>query len=278
MPSIEDKNLRDVPIVVLDTETTGLYPGLGHRVVEVGAIRFENWKPVGTFSQLVQPDWPMHPAASKVVGLTDEDLVGKPRFPEIADQLLDFVEGAIMVAHSAPFDAEFLALEFSLAKKVRGDGEHVLPNPWICTLQLARRNFYFGRNNLSHIANKLRIPVGRAHRALNDVYMTAEVLKRMSQELAKRNIKTVGDFFNAQGDEIYAPPPPNIDLMPPMDVAVAEKRDLEILYVHNEKTVRRISPRYAVSHHGTPYLVAYCHLRQAPRVFRIDRIFSATLL
>ena len=278
MPSLEDKRLRDVPLVVLDTETTGLYPGLGHRVVEVGAIRFENWKSVATMSQLVQPDWPMHPAASKVVGLTDEDLVGKPRFPEIADELLALIDGAIIVAHSAAFDSEYLGLELWLAGRARGVRDPVLPNPWICTLQLARNQFYFGRNSLSHIANKLRIPVGRAHRALNDVYMTAEVLKRMSQELDKRGIRTVGDYFIAQGNAIYTPTPPDVDLMPPMDQAIAEKRDLEILYINENKTVRRITPRYAVRHRGTPYLVAYCHLRQEPRVFRIDRIFSATLL
>ena len=278
MPSLEDKRLRDVPLVVLDTETTGLYPGLGHRVVEVGAIRFENWESVATMSQLVQPDWPMHPAASKVVGLTDEDLVGKPRFPAITDELLALIDGAIIVAHSAAFDSEYLGLELWLAGRARGAREPVLPNPWLCTLQLARNQFYFGRNSLSHIANKLRIPVGRAHRALNDVYMTAEILKRMSRELDKRGIRTVGDYFVAQGNAIYTPTPPDVDLMPPMDQAIAEKRDLEILYINENKTVRRITPRYAVRHRGTPYLVAYCHLRQEPRVFRIDRIFSATLL
>lgn len=278
MPSIEHKNLRDVPLVVLDTETTGLHPGLGHRIIEVGAIRYENWKPVGQINQLLQPDWPMHPGASKVVGITDQDLVGQPRFPAIADELLALVDGAIIVAHNAAFDSEFIALELALAGKAKGAKEPVLPNPWICTLKLARSQFYFGRNGLKHIATKLRIPVGRTHRAINDVYITTKILKRMSQELAKRNFKTIGDYFDAQGNAIYTPIPPNVELMPPMDVALAEKRDLEILYINEAKTVRRITPRYTMHHRGTPYLAAYCHLRQEPRVFRIDRIFSATLL
>ena len=277
MPSFENKNLRDVPLVVLDVEATGLHPGLGHRVIEVGAVRYEKWRPVAQINQLVQPDWPMTASASKIVGLTDADLVGQPRFPAIADKLLELVDGAVMVAHSAAFDSEFIALELALAGKAATTNEPVLPNPWLCTLKLARRHFYFGRNSLSNIANKLRIPVGRTHRALSDVYITAEVIKRMAQELAKRHIRTVSDYFVAQGNAIYTPVPPDIELLPPMDKAVAEKRDLEILYLHEGKTVHHITPRYAVRHRGTPYLIAYCHLRQAPHAFRIDHIFSAAL-
>lgn len=277
-----EAKLNDVPIVVIDTETTGLHPGLGDRVVEVGAVRFEGWQKVGEFNELINPDRPMGEQAAAVVGINDEDLLGKPPFIDIADDLLAFMEGALLVAHNAPFDANFLSLEFVLCNinQLLPLRQPVLPNPWLCTLQLARRYFHFGRNNLGHVAYKLGAAVGRSHRALNDVYTTAEVFKRMTRELERSHrFYTVSDFLHAQGGPIYGPPPPEIELLEPIATAVTDKRPLLILYLGEAgETERTITPRYVTEHRGEIYMIAYCHLRQAQRTFRLDRIFSATLL
>jgi predicted DNA-binding transcriptional regulator YafY len=109
--------------------------------------------------------------------------------------------------------------------------------------------------------------------------MTAEVLRRMDHQLTKQNLFTVGDLLHAQGAPIYTPPPPRVDLLPPLDEAVARQQDVQILYIGKEgATDRRITPRYATEHRGWPYLVAYCHLRQELRTFRLDRIMSAALI
>lgn len=277
-----EAKLNDIPIVVIDTETTGLHPGLGDRVVEVGAVRFEGWRQVGEFNQMVNPNRPMGEQAAAVVGIYDEDLVDKPPFIDIADDLLTFMEGALLVAHNAPFDANFLSLEFILCDihQRLPLKEPVLPNPWLCTLQLARRHFHFGRNNLGNVAYKLGAAVGRAHRALNDVYTTAEVLKRMARQLERSHrFYTVADLLHAQGGPIFGPPPPEIELLEPMATAVADKRPLLILYMgESGETERTITPRYVTEHRGEIYIVAYCHLRQAQRTFRLDRIFSATVI
>lgn len=281
MFEFDEAMLADVPIVVIDTETTGLHPGLGARVVEVAAVRFENWKPVDQINQLIQPDRHMEPKASEVCGITDIDLIGQPRFAAVADDLLALLDGALLVAHNASFDAGFLGLEFYIAGRYDAARLHepVLPNPWLCTLQLARGYFYFGRNNLTYIARQLNVRMGTAHRALNDVYMTAEVLKRMEHQLAKQSLYTVGDLLYAQGEPIYTPPPPRFELPSPLDEAVAASRDLRILYVKEDgMSERRITPRYIAEHHGQPYLIAYCHLRHEQRCFRLDRIFSASLV
>ena len=268
-----DLPLDQIPLVVLDVESTGLYPGLGHRVIEIGALRVENWQAVGEFNQLLNPGRHIDPKASAVNGITDADLIGKPTFADVADELLALCDGAIMVAHNAVFDATFVGLELWLA------GRDGLENPWLDTLQLARGYFYFGRNSLTHIANKLNVRIGRAHRALNDVYMTTEVLKRMSRELAKQGLHSAGDLLHAQRNPIYTPPPPQVALPDTLQTALDNNSDVEILYIGNDgETTRRITPLYATTHRGDDYLVAHCHLRNAQRTFKLIRIFNAKLI
>lgn len=276
--SFAEQTLYDIPVVVVDTETTGLYHGLGHRVVEIAAIRFEDWQAVGQMSQLVFPERSMEPKATEICGIADADLVGKPRFRDVATAFSDLIDGALLVAHNAVFDAGFIGQEYTIAELV-APGALPLPNPWLCTLKLARGYFHFGRNNLSNIARQLNVRMGVAHRALSDVYMTAEVLRRMDQQLTKQNIMTVGDLLHAQGETIVTPPAPNIDLRPPLDQAVANKQDLQILYIGNEgQTNRRITPRFMAEHRGHPYLIAFCQLRNEQRAFKLDRIFDAFLV
>lgn len=280
MYDFEEKRPFEIPIVVLDTETTGLQAGLGHRVIEFGAVRLEKGQIVGEMNTLIQPGRHIDPKASAVNGISDADLVNQPTFADIADELLGFIDGALLVAHNAVFDAEFLGLEFWLSHRVQGQGrEPVLPNPWLCTLLLARSHFTFGQNNLGAIAQNLGVRRGTAHRALSDVYMTAEVLKRMVQELAKKRLQTVGDLLMAQGQPIYTPPVPQIHLLPVLAEALENGRSLQILYMGEYgQSQRIITPHYPTQYRGQTYLVAYCHLKREVRIFRQDRIFSAEIL
>ncbi|MCA9979336.1 MAG: hypothetical protein KDD89_00820, partial [Anaerolineales bacterium] len=146
-----DIPLDELPLVVLDTEATGLYPGLGHRLTEVAAVRYEKWRPVAKVSHMVYPERPIGAQASRVSGLTDDDVRDKPLFADVAPELLEILEGAVMVAHNAPFDANLLSLELFLSHYLHGrvsllptppQAGHPLPsNPWLCTLLLARQYF-----------------------------------------------------------------------------------------------------------------------------------------
>ena len=274
-----DKRPSDIPLVVLDTETTGLQPGLGHRVVEIGAIRLENWREVGQISTLLQPGRKMDAKASVVNGISDADLVGQPTFSDVADELLALLDGAVLVAHNAEFDAGFLGQEL-LIHGLRTTGQPVdLPTPWLCTLLLARRYFYFGRNNLGHIARRLGVRMGRAHRALSDVYTTAEILKRMVRKLEQQRLETVSDLLYAQGGAILAPSFSHFELAEPMTTALANGRNLHIKYQGKQgSSQREITPLFPGQHRGTTYLIAFCHQAQAQRTFRLDRILQAELL
>ena len=275
-----EKTLAEVPLVVLDTETTGLRPELGHRVVEVAAVRLENWQKVAEISQLIQPGRPVDVDASAVHGIYDKDLQDAPPFTQVWPPLLALCEGALLVAHNAAFDAGFLGMELYIAgiRTPPAGTPATLTNPWLCTLQLARRHFTFGRNNLGHIARQLGVRVGRAHRALTDVYTTAEVLKRMAHELGRQRLRTVGDLLHAQGGPIYALQPPPLVLPDAVAEAIQHNRQLDIIYLGEpQRTIRTITPLYATQYEGATYLVAFCHLRQAQRTFRLDQIAQMVL-
>ena len=155
----------------------------------------------------------------------------------------------------------------------------MLPQPWLCTLELARRHFYFGKNNLGHIARRLGVRVGRAHRALTDVYTTAEILKRMARDLEKKRFVTTADLLHAQGGPIYTPAAPVTAVPALIAQAIAQRQMLHIRYFSRSgETQRRISPLYVTENAGVVYLIAYCHERQAQRTFRLDSILNAVLL
>ena len=277
-----EQRLIDVPIVVLDTETTGLNPHAGHRVVEIGAVRFDpdpanRWRVSEQFDRLIQPGRPMDPGASRVNGIYDSDLIGAPAFADVAGEFLDILDGALLVAHNARFDAAFLGLELHILGSTRpSEPEPTLPNPWLCTLQLAREHFYFGRNSLGNVARMLGVRTGRAHRALNDANTTAEVLKRMIHELEELQLETVGDYMHAQGGAIYTPPQPKVRLPPSLVDVLTGNRPIRIRYKSvSGETERIIRPLYLTEREGISYLIAHCHLRAAQRTFRIDRILSA---
>ncbi|NJN55392.1 MAG: 3'-5' exonuclease [Anaerolineae bacterium] len=93
---------------------------------------------------------------------------------------------ALLVAHNAAFDAAFIGMELFIAHQLVQTTPVTLPNPWLCTLELARRCFHLDRNNLGTVAQRLGVHQSRAHRAMGDVYTTAEILKRMARELTKQ--------------------------------------------------------------------------------------------
>src|SRR5262245_63603076 len=98
--------------VVLDTETTGLEPEQGHRIIEIGCVEMVNRRKTGrTFHRYLRPDREVDRGALEVHGITNEFLAGQPRFPEVVDELLTFVAGAELIIHNADFDLAFMDAE-----------------------------------------------------------------------------------------------------------------------------------------------------------------------
>jgi DNA polymerase III subunit epsilon len=159
--------------VVLDTETTGLDPGAGHRLVEVAGLELVNHVPTGRhIQQYVNPERPMPEEAYRIHGLSAEFLAGFPVFPEVAQDLLDFIGDSRLVIHNADFDLKFLNAELARA----GHGG-LSPERATDTVALARRRFPGAQVSLDALCRRFEIDntTRTLHGALLDCELLAEV-------------------------------------------------------------------------------------------------------
>ncbi len=159
--------------VLLDTETTGLEPHLGHRVIEIAALELVNDLPTGRhFHVLIHPDRDIPEEASRVHGITLAHLSDKPRFDGIAAELLAFLGDGRLVAHNAPFDFGFLDAEFDRLRLGRLDAARMVD-----TLALAQTRFPGLPNSLDALCRRFGIDLSArtTHNALLDCKLLAEV-------------------------------------------------------------------------------------------------------
>lgn len=159
--------------IVLDTETTGLSWEKGNRVVEIGCLEMLERRPTGRhFHYYLNPDRDMEPGAEEVTGLTREFLSDKPRFPEVAQEFLEFIDGAELIIHNAAFDVGFLDYELSLLGPQWGRlAERAMV---LDSLAMARERFPGQRNSLDALCR--RLGVDNAHRKLHGALLDAELL------------------------------------------------------------------------------------------------------
>jgi DNA polymerase III subunit epsilon len=159
--------------IIVDTETTGLDPIDGHRIVEIGCIEVANYLPTGAYYHVyINPERSMPITAYNVHGLSDEFLADKPRFSEIAGEFLDFIKDAPLVIHNAIFDMKFINFELAQAQL-----DPIPDNRSIDTLYLARQKFPGAPNSLDALCRRFEIDAtGRQkHGALIDAELLAEV-------------------------------------------------------------------------------------------------------
>ncbi|MGH8131830.1 MAG: DNA polymerase III subunit epsilon [Steroidobacteraceae bacterium] len=159
--------------IVLDTETTGLEPELGHRVIEIGCVELVNRRSTGrTFHRYLNPEREIDDGALAVHGISRLELDGQPRFAEIREELLSFLAGAELVIHNAAFDVAFLDAELT---RVAGEARRVAA---VCqvldTLALARELHPGQRNSLDALCK--RYAVDNSHRELHGALLDARIL------------------------------------------------------------------------------------------------------
>ncbi|AKD38591.1 DNA polymerase III subunit epsilon [Pasteurella multocida subsp. multocida OH4807] len=162
--------------IVLDTETTGMnqfgahYEG--HCIIEIGAVEMINRRLTGNnFHIYIKPDRPVDPDAIKVHGITDEMLADKPMFHDVAQQFIDYIKGAELLIHNAPFDVGFMDYEFrKLNLTIKTDEICVVTD----TLQMARQMYPGKRNSLDALCDRLGID--NSKRTLHGALLDAEIL------------------------------------------------------------------------------------------------------
>lgn len=159
--------------IILDTETTGLETRDGHRIIEIGCVEMIDRQLTGNnFHVYLKPDREIDEEAIAVHGITNEFLADKPRFEDIADDLLAFVDGAELIIHNAPFDIGFLDYEL---ERVGPRLKKILNYCTVTdTLVMARDLFPGQRNTLDALCK--RYDINNAHRTLHGALLDAEIL------------------------------------------------------------------------------------------------------
>jgi DNA polymerase-3 subunit epsilon len=159
--------------IVLDTETTGLEPSEGHRIIEIGCVELIDRRLTGnTYHQYIQPDREIDAGAIEVHGITNEKLADKPRYADIAAEFVDFIRGSELIIHNAPFDVGFIDHEFSLLQESPGRVSD------LCTVQdtltMARLMHPGQRNSLDALCR--RYDIDNSQRDLHGALLDAEIL------------------------------------------------------------------------------------------------------
>jgi DNA polymerase-3 subunit epsilon len=159
--------------IVLDTETTGLEPSQGHRIIEIGCVELVNRRLTGRhYHHYLQPDREIDAGAAEVHGITSEFLRDKPRFADVAGEFLAFVRGAELIIHNAPFDLGFLRHEFGLLG--RSWEEDAADCGVVDTLALARSRHPGQKNSLDALCK--RYGIDSSARTLHGALLDAEIL------------------------------------------------------------------------------------------------------
>jgi DNA polymerase-3 subunit epsilon len=166
-----------VRLIILDTETTGLEPKQGHRLIEIGALEMVNRRLTGkSFHEYVNPERDIPMEAQAVHGISEEFLQDKPLFSAIADEFVEFIRGAELIIHNAPFDLGFLDNELALVGKATGQRYPKIAD--ICkitdSLKLARQKHPGQKNNLDALCR--RYGINNSHRELHGALLDSEIL------------------------------------------------------------------------------------------------------
>lgn len=184
--------------IVLDTETTGLDPAQGHRIVEIGCVEIVNRRLTGrNFHTYLNPERDIDPGAENVHGLSRAFLSDHPLFQEKADEFLEFIEGAHIIIHNAPFDVRFLDAEL---ERLRRPGFSQYCASVIDTLMQAREMHPGKRNSLDALCD--RYGISNAHRTLHGALLDSELLAEVWLAMTRGQNTLVIDINDDGGPAI----------------------------------------------------------------------------
>ncbi len=204
--------------IILDTETTGLSPEQGHRIIEIGCIEMNNRLfSDANFHHYLDPERDIDAAAQQVHGITRESLMGKPKFHDIAEAFIEYIQGAELIIHNAAFDVGFLNYELA---KLGGKYQRIQDYCRVIdTLKMARRKHPGQKNNLDALCKRYQVDASRRkfHGALLDAQILGEVYLAMTvgqidfltvAEVPKQHQKVTRAKItaNRQGNLMVQPP------------------------------------------------------------------------
>ena len=258
-------DLANARFAFLDLETTGLSPWFGDRICEVGIVITEGRRIKDTYQTLVNPERELSFGAASTNGLSDAELASAPLFAAVADKVETHLRDAVVVCHNAQFDLQFLDNEFRrLGREIQ------IPN-LVDTLMLARTYFEFPSNTLASVAEALRVKREEEHRALADALTDRAIFFQMMDALKPGN-RPLDEYIGIYNSPAW--PNDGIQLPTELGEAIYSGRRVHITYVDGdgERTERWVTPRQVLGLADYIYLQGFCHMREAERSFRLDRI------
>ena len=179
--------------IFLDTETTGLSFGEGHKIVEIACVETKDLISTGkVFHKLINPKRDVPNEAFKIHGFSSEFLKDKQTFSEIADELLDFIKGKDLIIHNASFDIPFINHEFKLIKN-----DNIINNKIIDTLEIARSKFPGSSNSLDALCKRFNVDLSR--RTKHNAVLDCELLREVYINLL--DVKEPKLSFNSQVEQ-----------------------------------------------------------------------------
>lgn len=182
--------------IVLDTETTGLEPSQGHKIIEIGCVEMVNRRLTGNnYHQFIQPDRAIDEGAQAVHGISNEFLADKPRFSDVVKDFVEYLDGAELIIHNAPFDVGFINHEFAQIGKEFGTVESYCTV--IDTLVMARKMRPGKKNNLDVLCREFE--VNNAHRELHGALLDAELLAEVYLRMTGGQSALLLDSEDASG-------------------------------------------------------------------------------
>ncbi len=279
MPFSLLQTIREIPIAVVDVETSGASAAFGDRIIEIGIVRAEAGKIVAEHEQLVDPQRRISRGVTALTGITQAMVEGKPTFREALPTLLPLLQGAIVVGHNVRFDLSFLYREFrrarlDLLKDL--DHAHVLD-----TVRIARKRFGRGGNGLQTLCRRLGYEPSVAHRALPDAVTTFHVLDRLLEPVGGWNLSLCDALVQQGGPMGLLPANPQESLLPlELEEALEQRQPVMMEYVdaNDHRTQRIIEPIQLRRFKGELMLVAHCRMRNDRRHFKLERIVQLTRL
>ena len=271
------KTIEEIEFTIFDTETTGLAPQSGDRIVEIAALRFKGTERIAAFQSLVNPRRPISEAAYQVNKISQEMVDGAPDMQKVMPGFLEFIKGSCLCSYNAGFDLEFLDNELKILNQPPLEGVVVVD-----ILKMARRLLPgIERYALWFVADQLGIRTQQEHRAFSDVELTFGVFHKLKNVL---HAKGAVDFVSFS--HLFSINPRLLeDITNQKLVQIQEAIDLgvrlKIKYLSSsgaEVTDREVTPREIRRENNRHYMVGFCNLRQDERMFRLDGILSLEVI
>ena len=266
-----NNDLDEVGFVIFDTETTGLEPELGDRVVEIAALKFKGQDRLSTFESLLNPKREISAAAFAVNNISQEMLKDAPGAEAVLPKFMEFIKGSCICSYNAGFDLKFLNNELKLI-----GGEPLKDIHVVDILKMARRLLPAQeRYPLWFTAQQLGINAKQAHRAFSDVELTFGVFNKLKEMLRVKGISDSRSFIQLFSiDQHFLESvisQKTAEIQEAIDLGVS----IKIKYLSSsgaEVTEREVVPKEIKQENGRSYLIGYCCLKKEERTFRVDGI------